>query len=347
MKRLLSRSFFLLAFLCVPLACKPSTPKAPKAEQRDVTKERKQATLEDGRALTAMLYEGKTDKIFERFSDKMKQAVPLAMLEKLPEQMKSSLGTETEVLSEGVNLAGQLSIYWRKFATEKRETTLVMQWSLGPTGSIEGFIVVNAQEPAPSQYLDYQTKTPLRLPFDEEWYVVWGGRSIEQNYHAKAPDQRFALDLLIVRNGASFEGDGKENADYYAFGKPLVAPGSGIVIAASDGVEDNIPGVLNPAQALGNYVIIDHRNGEFSLLAHLQRGSVKVKAGDVVVPGAPLGLCGNSGNSSEAHLHYHLQNTKEPFVSEGLPIFFSEVQIDGTRQKKREVEQGQQIRHPK
>ena len=76
-----------------------------------------------------------------------------------------------------------------------------------------------------------------------------------------------------------------------------------------EGVHDNPPGSMNPYSAVGNCVLIQHRNEELSVLAHLKRGSIVVKAGDKVKRGQLLGLCGNSGNSSEPHLHYHLQNS--------------------------------------
>jgi murein DD-endopeptidase MepM/ murein hydrolase activator NlpD len=65
---------------------------------------------------------------------------------------------------------------------------------------------------------------------------------------------------------------------------------------------------LNKKQPKGNYVIIDHGNGEYSFLAHLKKGSMVVAVGDSLKSGQFIGLCGNSGNSSEPHLHYHLQN---------------------------------------
>jgi murein DD-endopeptidase MepM/ murein hydrolase activator NlpD len=75
---------------------------------------------------------------------------------------------------------------------------------------------------------------------------------------------------------------------------------------------------MNPYSAVGNAVIIQHRENEFSILAHLKLDSIKVKVGDKVTRGQPIGLCGNSGNSSEPHLHYHLQNT--PVIQDGTGI---------------------------
>jgi murein DD-endopeptidase MepM/ murein hydrolase activator NlpD len=85
-----------------------------------------------------------------------------------------------------------------------------------------------------------------------------------------------------------------------------------------EGVRDNTPGSMNPYSAVGNCVVIEHREDEFSVLAHFKQGSIKVKAGDAVKRGQVLGLCGNSGNSSEPHIHYHLQHS--PIVQDGLGI---------------------------
>lgn len=145
---------------------------------------------------------------------------------------------------------------------------------------------------------------------------------------------------MIGKDRKSHAGKGKQNQDYFAFGKDVLAPGPGVVIATENTVPDNVPGVMNPSRAAGNFVLIDHENGEYSLLAHLKQGSVKVRVGDHTSPGQTLGLCGNSGNSSEPHLHYHLQNSPVPLEGNGLPIFFKDVVINGRRVADAELEQG-------
>ena len=84
--------------------------------------------------------------------------------------------------------------------------------------------------------------------------------------------------------------------------------------------------------------IIDHENGEFSFLAHLKKSTIVVTAGDRIEIGQYLGLCGNSGHSSEPHLHYHLQNTPVFFQGEGLPSQFQSYVADG-----KEIERGEPI----
>jgi murein DD-endopeptidase MepM/ murein hydrolase activator NlpD len=101
------------------------------------------------------------------------------------------------------------------------------------------------------------------------------------------------------------------------------------VVNAENELPDNTPGEMDRKRPFGNYVSLDHGCGEFSFLAHLRQGTVLVRAEDRVRAGQLLGQCGNSGNSSEAHLHYHLQNTPVPFRGDGLPAFFVEYFANG------------------
>ncbi|PKV50254.1 peptidase M23-like protein [Aquimarina sp. MAR_2010_214] len=195
---------------------------------------------------------------------------------------------------------------------------------------------------ADSAYLNYETKSELELPFNEEWWVFWGGRSVRENYHAALKEQRFALDIVQKVDGSTHTGKGSKNEDYYCFGKPLNAPGNGKIVEVVNDIEDNIPGVFNRDFPTGNRVIIDHENGEFSILAHFKKGSIIVSVGDTVVKGQELGKAGNSGNSSEPHLHYHLQTTADPFNGEGLPAKFLNYYADGVL-----IEKGEPVRNQK
>ena len=171
--------------------------------------------------------------------------------------------------------------------------------------------------------------TPLQLPFKDRWFVMWGGDTKELNQHHDNRGQRFAFDFIgIGPDGKTHKGDGLKNEDYYAFGREILAPADGVVTEAIEGVRDNVPGSMNGYAAVGNCVILQHAEHEVSVLAHFKLGSIRVKAGDKVKAGQVLGLCGNSGNSSEPHLHYHLQNT--PVLQDGTGIkgFFRQVAVE-------------------
>jgi murein DD-endopeptidase MepM/ murein hydrolase activator NlpD len=173
------------------------------------------------------------------------------------------------------------------------------------------------------------------LPFEGQWLVFWGGDSRELNHHHDSRHQRFAFDFVVVDEaGRTHQDEGRENKDYYAFGQPVLAPADGVVTDVITGVRDNTPGSMNPTFAGGNAVILMHREHEVSVLAHFQQGSIRVKCGDNVKRGQVLGLCGNSGNSSEPHIHFHVQNTPILQDGTGLRCVFEKVTV--TRNAKSE-----------
>lgn len=173
---------------------------------------------------------------------------------------------------------------------------------------------------------DAPTKGIYQLPFHGEWFTYWGGANELLNYHYAYPSQRYAFDFLVMRDGYTYAGDPLRNESYFAFGQPILAPAAGKVLKVSDAVLDNEPvGAVNERYAAGNFVEIDHGNGEYSLLAHLQHGSVTVKPGDSVEQGQVVGRCGNSGNSSEPHLHYQVSDSSDLLHSKSLPIRFATV----------------------
>jgi len=171
-----------------------------------------------------------------------------------------------------------------------------------------------------------RTQTTFQLPFQGEWFVTWGGSNELINYHYGAEQQRYAYDLIMVKNGFSYKGDPAKNESYFAFGQPILASAAGKVVRIVNDIHDNKPvGTENKEQIAGNHVIIDHGNGEFSYYAHLQKGSISVKVGDEVNVGDRLGKCGNSGNSSEAHLHFEVANSAELFTTKSLRVHWKDV----------------------
>lgn len=308
------------------------------------------AALMRGRQYAQWLYEGRADTLWALFSPQMRAAIPSAdALRAMQQQIQAQTGAETEVLGDRIldpppapGFVGYVRSARFAAAPMVLDLTLVMD----SAGTIHGLNLRPQQtrEPAASQFLEYETKTPLRLPFDGDWYVFWGGRTVDQNYHAAHRDQRFAYDMVVVRGGRSHSGDGTRLEDYHCWGQPILAPGAGTVFTAVDTLPDQQPGQMDPRNPPGNHVVLDHDNGEFSLLAHLRRGSVAVRAGDRVAPGQKLGECGNSGNTSEPHLHYHLQNGPVFGRAEGLPAQFNAYLADGQPVARGEPVKGQTVR---
>lgn len=168
------------------------------------------------------------------------------------------------------------------------------------------------------------TKTKFHLPFRDEWFVFWGGTNKLVNYHYEYENQRYAYDFAIVNENKSYKGDPTLNESYFAFGKEYLAPADGVVIKMENNVEDNEPvGTFNEEKPFGNYVILDHGNEEFSYLVHFKHQSIVVKQGDKIKQGDLLGLVGNSGNSSEPHIHFHVADSPDPMNSKSIPINFN------------------------
>ncbi|HEL2980151.1 TPA: M23 family metallopeptidase [Stenotrophomonas maltophilia] len=326
----------LIAVLVLSLAALTAVAEGPDPRQQ-------------GAALTAQFYAGHIDALWERMTPKMQAGLQSPQnLVALREQVIAGWGAETGVVSEKVENADGYDTYLRQARFAKSADIIQVVWAIDANGQIAGFYIRPLQTTPPqaaaSAFLDYQTRTRLQLPFADEYFVFWGGRSVEQNYHAAHAGQRFALDLLVVRDGRSHRGDGLRNQDYFCFGRPILAPADGTVVEVVEGVEDNVPGQMNAAQLTGNRVILDHGNDEYSVLAHLRQGSVRVSQGQVVRSGTHLGDCGNSGNSSEPHLHYQLQAGPVFGVGEALPAQFSDYVADGQPVTRGEPLKGQYIR---
>jgi hypothetical protein len=202
--------------------------------------------------------------------------------------------------------------------------------TLDDRGRVAGMLFrPGAGPPSPGR-----SQTRLSLPVNGRWLVFWGGDTAELNAHHDDPTQRFALDLVGVGpDGKTHRSSPSRNEDYFAFGRDVLAPADGVVTDVIDGVRDNSPGSMNVLSALGNAVFIRHGKQEVSVLAHLKQGSIKVKVGVPVKRGQVLGQCGNSGNSSEPHLHYHLQDT--PVIQDAIGIKCSfervVVETEGTK----------------
>lgn len=167
------------------------------------------------------------------------------------------------------------------------------------------------------------TETVFDLPFRGEWFVFWGGTNSLVNYHYDYENQRYAYDFVMMNDDSSYDGNPALNNSYYAFGKEYLAPAEGTVVAMKNDVKDNeLIGIMNKEQPLGNYVIIDHGNEEYSYLVHFKYQSIKVNEGDEINQGDLIGLVGNSGNSSEPHIHFHVADSLDPMKSKSIRINF-------------------------
>lgn len=177
--------------------------------------------------------------------------------------------------------------------------------SIDKSSKINGFSFTSYQPDNLSK--PERNKTKLWLPFKGLWNVAWGGDTKELNYHIENQAQKNAFDFLILgKTGRSYKTDGKSNEDYYAFKKEIVAPCDGQIILLVDGIKDNTPGEMNSFHVGGNTVMLKTANNEHLVFCHFKNHSIEVKEGQKIKQGPVLGLCGNSGHSSEPHLHFHI-----------------------------------------
>jgi Peptidase family M23 len=232
-------------------------------------------------------------------------------------------------------------VVFNPFHNWARELTLdrlVYEMTFGAAGE-EAMPVKARVEVAPRRW---PQKTDLLLPVKGR-LIVWDGHDFYSHHRRwdfahpafrelgiRHNSDRYAYDLSLVdAAGRLYRGTGADPEDWHGFGASVVAPGDGTVVETRNVGPDRGPNKVdwnefrrNPKLAGGNYVIIDHGNGEWSALFHLKQGSVVVKPGDRVRQGQPIGQMGFSGDAITVHLHYQLQAGPE-FDVEGLPSVFS------------------------
>lgn len=281
----------------------------------------------------------KYDSIFNLFSPEMKAALPL--------------NKTVEFFSNLQLQAGAIEKYefrkmkqtYSQYKTNCTNAVLMLSISEDASGKING-LFVNPYSEEDDKPVMPRNISKMVLPFSGEWFVFWGGDTKEQNYHVSTKSQKNAFDIMIMdENGKSYKTDGRTNDDYYAFCQPLKAPCDGEVVLAVDGVKDNIPGEMNTMFVTGNTAVIKTSNNEYLLFAHFKQYSIKVKQGDKVKQGQLIGLCGNSGNSSEPHLHFHIQNKENMTDATGIKCFFEKLLVNGEEKTDYSPVKGERIKN--
>jgi len=262
------------------------------------------------------------DAIFSSFAPVMQKGLPHDKTIEFLTTLKSQAGKITK------RAFVKYEQSYASYLTNFERALFAINISIDSDSKINGLFIKPFKESNLPKITRNQTK--LILPFKEEWTVFWGGDTKELNYHVESEAQKNAFDI-VIRNekGDSFKTDGKLNEDYYAFGKDLIAPCDGEVVLVVDGVKDNVPGILNPIYVPGNSVIIKTINNEYLFFAHFKQHSIVVKQGQMVKQGQLLGLCGNLGNSSEPHLHFHIQNVEDMNVATGAKCYFDHILVNG------------------
>jgi len=163
---------------------------------------------------------------------------------------------------------------------------------------------------------------PIQYPVAQgDWYVAQGGGSTFVNHHYSVSEQRYSLDLVrLDRAGRSYAGSPSSLESYVAWGSQVVAPVSGLVVTAVDGLPDMEIEKRDQENPAGNHVEIETGDGVRIFLCHLRYGSVAVREGSMVNAGEVVGEVGNSGNTTQPHLHIQAMRQFDKGAWEGIPL---------------------------
>jgi hypothetical protein len=196
----------------------------------------------------------------------------------------------------------------------------------------------------------YIAKNDYYLPLKGK-IIVWDGhdfyshnrRSANETADSKvaqitANSSRYAYDLMNVdEKGSMYGGSPYKKENWYSFGKPVYVPLEGVVVATQNQIPDNefdgksvkSPKLdpKNDPEGMGNYVIIQHANGEYSMMLHLEAGTLSVRPGQMVRAGDQIAQVGFSGAVVYPHLHYSVTNGTKELAAEGLPNYFNNYKL--------------------
>jgi hypothetical protein len=193
---------------------------------------------------------------------------------------------------------------------------------------------------APETTLDHSAPIVVSAPIrGDNWWSGNGPSNFSDHRRAVVVidgvarfAQRYAEDwIMLDGRGHSFGGDKSRNQSYHCYGQPVLAVADGTIVEVRDGIVENTPAPgwdppLPPVVPIdldtvaGNHIVENLGGGRYALYAHLIPGSTKLRPGDKVARGAPIGKVGNSGNSTEPHLHFQIMDGPSPLGSSGVPF---------------------------
>jgi murein DD-endopeptidase MepM/ murein hydrolase activator NlpD len=192
----------------------------------------------------------------------------------------------------------------------------------------------------------------LSLPFRGTWLAQNSPARQVPSHGTNLFATTYAVDFVAVqgrRTAATWDWRSLLSTEppqrFFAFGQPILAPANGRVVAVHDGEADHtarrslfaqVPYAITQAARArqgagalaGNHVIIELSDRRtYVLLAHLALGSIRVGTGDSVVTGQELAACGNSGNSTQPHVHIQAMDGADAYAARGLPIGFEHYRV--------------------
>jgi hypothetical protein len=191
----------------------------------------------------------------------------------------------------------------------------------------------------------------VQPPVAGRWVALNSPADKVPSHGIRAYGQTYAIDILHPAPAGAPTSLGwgwglQDPHTFSCFGEPVYAVASGTVVAA-DGrlhdqrsrsswpsvlwmmvVEGSVRELAGPRFVLGNHVVVDHGDGTFAAYAHLRHGSLQVEVGDHVAAGGQVAEVGNTGNTTEPHLHVQLMDRASVTAACGLPFRWRGVDID-------------------
>ncbi|WP_306970731.1 M23 family metallopeptidase [Streptomyces afghaniensis] len=204
--------------------------------------------------------------------------------------------------------------------------------------------VANRWGGAPDSPRAAREPVEVEPPVTGRWTALNSPADRTPSHGTHAYGQTYAIDVVAEPEPGARPGFrwlwplARRNSAFPAYGAPLLAVADGTVVRATDVQRDHLSrtsplallylmvleaslrALSGAGRVIGNHVVLDLGDGTYALYAHLQRGSLTVREGDRVTAGQPLARCGNSGNSTEPHLHFQLMDGPDPDTARGVPF---------------------------
>ncbi|MEU0223442.1 M23 family metallopeptidase [Streptomyces sp. NPDC006284] len=219
-------------------------------------------------------------------------------------------------------------------------------WNLLPLAAAYGLITVVNRWGGGAPGTPRTAREPVEVgpPVTGRWSALNSPANRTPSHGVHAYGQTYAIDLVAEPEPGARPGfrllwpPARRNRDFPAFGAPLHAVADGTVVRTDDGQRDHLSRTSLPAllylmlvegsvremggvrRIVGNHLVLDLGDGTYALYAHVRRGSFAVREGERVRAGQVLARCGNSGNSTEPHVHFQLMDGPDPDTARGVPF---------------------------
>ncbi|MEP3654717.1 MAG: M23 family metallopeptidase [Litorimonas sp.] len=229
-----------------------------------------------------------------------------------------AFGLENVVWAVGLPIAACIMIALLSLPPRRYVNWPVTIFSAVMAPVLIGIVLFGVREPSKDVYI-------VAYPIDAPSLVMHGGPSVLTNYHYIHQSQKHALDIGGEGESGVMMKPGDPLTDDGCFGAPLIAVADGTIVKVVSEEADVEIGERGEGHPAGNHVLLEIAPSRYALYAHLKQSSATVEEGQLVKTGDILGACGNSGNTSQPHLHFQIQSKLDLFDSENqtFPVRFT------------------------